>query len=124
MDSIRGITGSQGTQANAGSTRTARESTGKSFADILQEKTGEVKFSAHAQSRVKSRNIQLTSQMMDKLENAVNSAGAKGSNNSLVLFPNAAFIVNIPNRTVVTAMDGDNIRENIFTNIDSTVIAG
>ena len=43
---------------------------------------------------------------------------------SLVLFPDAEFIVNIPNRTVVTAMDGENIRENIFTNIDSTVLAG
>ena len=97
---------------------------GPSFADVLREKTGEVKFSAHAQSRMKSRNIPVTPQMMNKLQSAVNTASAKGSNNSLVLFSNAAFIVNVPNRTVVTAMDGDNIRENIFTNIDSTVIAG
>jgi flagellar operon protein len=123
MNSIRGI-GLQGTGTSGYASQAARNSAGPSFADVLREKTGEVKFSAHAQSRVKSRNIPVTPQMMDKLQSAVNTAQAKGSNNSLVLFPNAAFIVNIPNRTVVTAMDGVNSRENIFTNIDSTVIAG
>jgi flagellar operon protein len=123
MNSIRGI-GLQGTGTSGSVPQAAQNSAGPSFADVLREKTGEVKFSAHAQSRVKSRNIPVTPQMMDKLQNAVNTAQAKGSNNSLVLFPNAAFIVNIPNRTVVTAMDGVNSRENIFTNIDSTVIAG
>lgn len=123
MNSILGI-GLQGTGTSGYAPQAAQNSAGPSFADVLREKTGEVKFSAHAQSRVKSRNIPVTPQMMDKLQNAVNTAQAKGSNNSLVLFPNAAFIVNIPNRTVVTAMDGVNSRENIFTNIDSTVIAG
>jgi flagellar operon protein len=104
--------------------RAAQKTAGSAFADVLKEKVSELKFSAHAQARVKSRNIELTPQLMDKLTNAVDSAQRKGSNNSLVLFSNAAFIVNIPNRTVVTAMDGENIRENIFTNIDSTVIAG
>jgi flagellar operon protein len=94
------------------------------FSDVLQDKVNELKFSAHAQTRIRSRNIELTSGMMEKLQNAVSTAKAKGANNSLVLFPDAAFIVNIPNRTVVTAMDGENIRDNIFTNIDSTVIAG
>jgi flagellar operon protein len=123
MNSIRGI-GLQGSGTSGYAPQAAQNNAGPSFADVLREKTGEVKFSAHAQSRVKSRNIPVTPQMMDKLQSAVNTAQAKGSNNSLVLFPNAAFIVNIPNRTVVTAMDGVNSRENIFTNIDSTVIAG
>jgi flagellar operon protein len=104
--------------------RAAQKTAGPAFADVLREKVTGLTFSAHAQARVKSRNIELTPQLMDKLTNAVDSAQRKGSNNSLVLFSNAAFIVNIPNRTVVTAMDGENIRENIFTNIDSTVIAG
>jgi flagellar operon protein len=94
------------------------------FSDVLQDKVNELKFSAHAQTRIRSRNIELTSGMMEKLQNAVSTAKAKGASNSLILFPDAAFIVNIPNRTVVTAMDGENIRDNIFTNIDSTVIAG
>ncbi len=96
----------------------------QSFADVLKEKVSGLKFSAHAQTRISSRNIDVSPQMMDKLTSAVETAQKKGSKNSLVLFPNAAFIVNIPNKTVVTAMDGENIRENIFTNIDSTVLAG
>jgi len=95
-----------------------------SFADVLKEKVSGITFSAHAQTRITSRNIDVSPQVMDKLTNAVDTAQKKGSKNSLVLFPNAAFIVNIPNRTVVTAMDGENIKENIFTNIDSTVLAG
>jgi flagellar operon protein len=97
---------------------------GVKFGDVLADKMTDITFSAHAQTRLKSRNIDVSAQMMDKLEKAVETAGKKGSKNSLVLFPNAAFIVNIPNKTVVTAMDGENIRENIFTNIDSTVLAG
>jgi flagellar operon protein len=124
MNSLARIGSAAFSQQGVGQNRGAQKSVGPTFADVLKKKTGEVKFSAHAQSRVISRNIPVTPQMIDKLQTAVDTASAKGSNNSLVLFSNAAFIVNVPNRTVVTAMDGDNIRENIFTNIDSTVIAG
>jgi flagellar operon protein len=94
------------------------------FAALLKSKSDELKFSAHAQSRVKSRNLSVTPQVMDKLNKAVSGAASKGAKDSLVLLNNMAFIVNIPNRTVVTAMDGESIRDNVFTNIDSTVIAG
>ena len=105
-------------------TSQAGKKSATSFADVLSAKTAELTFSAHAQTRLKSRNIEVSDTMMKKLETAVDTAQSKGSKNSLVLFPNAAFIVNVPNRTVVTAMDGENIRDNIFTNIDSTVLAG
>jgi flagellar operon protein len=123
MNSIHGI------HSDVAAGGTARrpsqpQKSGVSFADVLKEKSGDLKFSAHAQTRIKSRNIDCSPQVMDKLTNAVDSAQSKGSRNSLVLFSNAAFIVNVPTRTVVTAMDGENIRENIFTNIDSTVLAG
>jgi flagellar operon protein len=94
------------------------------FAALLKSKSDELKFSAHAQSRVKSRNLSVTPQVMDKLNKAVSGAASKGAKDSLVLLNNMAFIVNIPNRTIVTAMDGESIRDNVFTNIDSTVIAG
>lgn len=94
------------------------------FAALLKSKSEELKFSAHAQSRVKSRNLSMTPQVMDKLNKAVSGAASKGAKDSLVLLGNMAFIVNIPNRTIVTAMDGESIRDNVFTNIDSTVIAG
>jgi flagellar operon protein len=126
MNAITRIAGAGAQAATAARMQTAQQSAsqGALFADVLKAKTDELKFSAHAQTRIKSRGIDVSPQMMDKLTNAVDTAQQKGSKNSLVLFSNAAFIVNIPNRTVVTAMDGENIRENIFTNIDSTVLAG
>jgi flagellar operon protein len=94
------------------------------FAAVLAEKTRDLKFSAHAQARMKSRNMDMTPDMIEKLDTAVSGAQKKGAKDSLVLLSNMAFIVNIASRTVVTAMDGDNLREKLFTNIDSAVIAG
>jgi flagellar operon protein len=102
----------------------ARKAAGPDFSSILASKSQELTFSAHAQARLKSRNIDVTPDMMQKLNKAVCGAEKKGAKDSLVLLSDLAFIVNIPNRTVVTAMDGDNIREKLFTNIDSAVIAG
>jgi flagellar operon protein len=65
----------------------------------------------------------MTPEILGKLEKAVAGAASKGSRDSLILMKNLAFIVNIPNRTVITAMDGENMKENVFTNIDSAVIA-
>lgn len=95
-----------------------------SFAGILAEKTGALRFSAHAQSRLTSRNIDMTPEMMGKLDKAVTNAQSKGSRESLVLLKDLAFIVNVQKKMVVTAMDGESIRDNVFTNIDSTIIAG
>jgi flagellar operon protein len=108
------------------STSSARkaEAGNSDFKSVLAAATGELKFSAHAQARLKSRNIDMTPEMMQKLDTAVSGAQKKGAKDSLVLLSNTAFIVNIASRTVVTAMDGDNIREKLFTNIDSAVIAG
>jgi flagellar operon protein len=109
---------------SAGSGSAARTaSPGATFADVLQAKVGGLKFSAHATSRMSSRNIGMTPELMSKLENAVSGAAVKGARDSLILMKNCAFIVNIPNRTVVTAMDGECMQDNIFTNIDSAVIA-
>jgi flagellar operon protein len=93
------------------------------FAGLLKTKINGLKFSAHAASRMSSRQIAMTPELMDKLQKAVEGAANKGSRESLVLLKNCAFIVNIPNRTVVTAMDGESLKQNIFTNIDSAVLA-
>jgi flagellar operon protein len=106
---------------SGGAARTA--SPAATFADVLRAKVGGLKFSAHATSRMSSRNIGMTPELMSKLENAVSGAADKGARDSLILMKNCAFIVNIPNRTVVTAMDGESMQDNIFTNIDSAVIA-
>ena len=72
---------------------------------------------------METRELQLSSTDMDKLKNAVNKAEAKGAKDSLVMMDNRAYIVNIPNKTVITALDVQKSSENIFTNIDSVVFA-
>lgn len=97
-----------------------------SFEEILKEKqanqTSELKFSKHASMRLEQRNISLTEEQNERLKNGVEKADEKGIRESLVMVDSLAFIVNVPNKTVVTAMDQTETQENIFTNIDGAVI--
>lgn len=95
-----------------------------SFAQILDTKLqpGSVKFSAHANKRLEARNIKLTDDQIRTLEEAVEKARAKGGRETLILLDNVALVVSVANRTVITAMDGDNLKDNVFTQIDSAVI--
>lgn len=81
-----------------------------------------LKFSAHAVDRMKSRGISFAPDMMKGIESAVSRAAAKGSKDTLVLAGDNALIVSVKNNTVVTVMDKNAMRENVFTNIDSTVV--
>ncbi|MRR58604.1 MAG: flagellar protein [Deltaproteobacteria bacterium] len=94
------------------------------FARVLDEKLPArgVTFSLHAQERLKSRGISLSSTDMERLEGAVDSVAKKGGKDSLVLLGDAALVVSIKNRTVVTALDRVGMQGNVFTNIDSAVI--
>lgn len=94
-----------------------------SFDDIFREELEKIKFSNHAAKRLESRNIQLSDNEINKLQTAVDKAEQKGAKDSLVMMDKTAFIVNIPNRTVVTAMSVEESNDNIFTNIDSVVFA-
>ena len=96
----------------------------RSFDAMLKKELDEVKFSKHAQERLSERNIQLNQKDLSVLNNAIAAAEKKGANDSLVLLRDMAFIVSVKNKTVITAMDGENMRSNVFTNIDSAVIAG
>jgi flagellar operon protein len=82
-----------------------------------------VKFSKHAMNRLSLRNIELTQDQMDRLNQGKAEAGEKGIKDSLILIDQLAFIVNVPNNTVVTAMDQTENKSNVFTNIDGAVIA-
>ena len=100
-----------------------------SFEDVLRQKQNEsvmessaLKFSKHAASRLNDRNIALTDSQNVRLENGVKQASEKGITESLVLVDSLAFIVNVPNKTVVTALDQTEANSNIFTNIDGAVI--
>jgi flagellar operon protein len=120
--SIERIAGSN-VAASAGGEVKPRVKEGERFSQALDAAQRELTFSAHARSRLQSRNLDMTPEVMGKLEKAVSGAQRKGSRDSLILLRDMAFIVNIPNRTVITAMDGNSMKENVFTNIDSTVIA-
>ena len=97
---------------------------GKAFGQILAEQIGrqDVKFSAHAQARIQSRNIAMGPNEIQRLNDAVDLAAAKGAKDSLVLMGGVALVVSVQNRTVITAVDGDSLKDNVFTNIDSAVI--
>jgi len=81
-----------------------------------------LKFSAHAAQRLQSRNISLTSDDVTKMSAMADKAAAKGANTSLFLVRNTALVVSIKNRTVITAVDADSMKDNVFTNIDSAAI--
>ena len=115
-----------------------------SFKDVLNESTGadaakvgltapiaqapkidlgnNIKFSNHAIERMQSRGISYTPDDMQKLNQAVSKAAAKGSKDTLILMDQSALIVSVKNNTVVTVMDKNALKENVFTNIDSTIV--
>lgn len=104
----------RGTSAPAGA--------GSSFADALDQARG-LTFSNHAKKRLETRQITLSDDGLNRLMNAVDKAEQRGSRDSLVLMDDLAFIVNVNNRTVVTALDTQARGEGVFTNIDSVVLA-
>lgn len=81
-----------------------------------------LKFSNHAVERMQTRGISYTPDDLKKLNQAVEKAAAKGSKDTLVLMDNSALIVSVKNNTVVTVMDKNALKENVFTNIDSTIV--
>lgn len=92
---------------------------------ILQGSQGlplALKFSNHAVERMKARGIQYSPEEMGKISSAIDKARQKGAKETLVLSDNSAMIVSVDNQTVVTVMDKQALKENVFTKIDSTVI--
>jgi len=88
----------------------------------LSQVRNPLKFSTHASQRLAERKIQLDSATMAKVNEAIDKAAAKGLEDTLVLTPNAALIVSASNRTVITAMDREQLQGNVFTNIDGAVV--
>ncbi|MCX6152993.1 MAG: flagellar protein [Candidatus Kapabacteria bacterium] len=92
-----------------------------SFSDVFKQEISKLKFSGHAQTRMISRDISLNPDELIKLENAVQQAENKGSEQTLALMNDKAFIINIPNRTIITAVNQGQLESNIITDIDSVV---
>ena len=110
-----------------GKGNSAVNASGLSFEEILKQKQDvseslELKFSKHATVRLADRGIELTNAQLERLNDGAQKAGQKGIRDSLVIVDDLAFIVNVPNKTVVTAMDSRETEENVFTNINGAVI--
>ncbi len=95
------------------------------FGELLNKEVGKqqnIQFSKHAAQRVQERGIEMTDGLMQDLNKAVEKARAKGAKDVVVIGENGAFIVNVPNNVVITTMAGTEMKDNIFTNIDSAVL--
>lgn len=101
---------------------------GAAFGAILQQELDQSKqpaqdvaFSKHAISRAEERGIDITTELMDQLRGSMIRAQAKGATNILAMDADKAFIINVPNAKVITAITQDEMKENVFTNIDGAV---
>ncbi|MDN4494248.1 TIGR02530 family flagellar biosynthesis protein [Ureibacillus aquaedulcis] len=96
----------------------------QSFLNHLQEAASnqQLKISKHANDRMKERNISITEQEWQRVSEKVREARSKGVNQPLVLMDQAALIVSAKNETVITAMERSETKNQLFTNIDGTII--
>lgn len=122
---VQGIRPPQGVRPVAQPGAEVPKGRGASFEEVFAQEIarGGLKFSAHAEKRLASRSIPLSPDELANLSNAVDRAAAKGARESLIIVGSTAFLVSVRNRTVITAIDGESLKENVFTNIDSAVIA-
>jgi flagellar operon protein len=103
-----------------------KTSRGETFQEILDRQlnnssTNQVSFSKHANQRTEERNIQISQTDLNKLGDACDKADQKGIKDALVMMNDAAYIVNAQNRVVITVMDKNELKDNVFTNIDGAV---
>lgn len=97
---------------------------GEDFSALLNQKLSEnreVKMSKHAAMRLEARNINLNNDQVERLKSAVDKASVKGVKDTLVVMDKLAFVVNVNARTVITAVNQNELKENVFTNIDGAV---
>jgi flagellar operon protein len=106
----------------AASPTTGQVPGGPTFASVL-DATRQVKFSSHALQRVERRGIDVGPTTLGRLNEGLDRAAGKGARASVVFVDATAFVVSVPNRTVITAVDRDHMKQQVFTNIDSAVIA-
>lgn len=121
---IPGVGSGYGINSNQNSQAVTKPNS--NFEEIFNKKlfeSKEVKFSKHAESRLETRDIKLTDEQKEKLNDAINKAGEKNVKDSLVMVDDVAFVVNVKEKNVITVMNKNEMKNNVFTNIDGAVIA-
>lgn len=111
-------------QVGVGTTTPAKPTSNSALGSIspLAGLEDGIRFSNHAIERMRSRGISFNAEDRVRLSDAVNRAASKGAKDSLILMNDSALIVSVKNKTVVTVMDKTALKENVFTNIDSTIV--
>ena len=112
----------QGTPPRPTANRTAPVK-GPSFAEVLARQTAAPTFSRHALERLQQRGVEFGEPTMQRLTGGIARAADKGSRDSVIFIDGTAFVVSVKNNTVITAVPSERMREHVFTNIDSAVIA-
>ena len=123
-----GVGSAGGATAPGRTSQTAQPSQGPTFADALASASASPtqeppRFSRHALERLQRRGIEVGPQTLQRLSSGIAQAAAKGSRDSVVFVDGTAFVTSVKNNTVVTAVGSEHMREHVFTNIDSAVIA-
>jgi flagellar operon protein len=109
--------------APASRTAAGQAAAGPSFAELLAKQSRAPQFSRHALERLQQRGINLDQPTLGRLTDGVQRAAGKGSRDSVVFVDNTAYVVSVTNNTVITAVPSEHMRQHVFTNIDSAVIA-
>ena len=124
-DPILGVNRVLPTTIDAAKEAHKRNIESKGFEALLKEQleiNSPLRFSKHAEERISQRGIEISDTLLDSLKGAVEKAREKGAKDVVIIDAKGAFIVNIPNNTVITTISESELKENIFTNIDSAVI--
>lgn len=119
------VTGAPQVGASRPTQQQSGENQGPSFQEVLRQQldsSAGLTFSKHAAARVNQRQVELSPASMERLHEGVRLAEQKGLRDTLILVDQTAFIVNVPNNTVITTVASGELQGNVFTNIDGTVI--
>ena len=125
---IPNVTKTSGNKAVDVSNRLPKTGNSSEFSELLKSKVSNekplhdgIELSTHAQKRLQERQIDFNGEEYMKVKNAMAKISAKGGKNSLIISDKAAYIVGVANKRIVTAVDKNNMSENVFTKIDSTM---
>ena len=94
---------------------------GRDFAGVFKQELNNLVFSKHAINKIEHRGIDINEKTLEKINSAMDKLQSKGSRDSLVFIEDVAYVVNPNSKVIITAVDKENLKENVFTGIDSAI---